>query len=159
MHLFTLIGALAVLLCGIEGARILNQRSEREVFLIDSYISLVRYITVQIDCFAMPIGEILKSCDEDLLRVCGASKEDGVTDLLTLFSHCELSDKDARSVLFDFCSGFGKSYLGEQLKRCEVCVSMLEKRKEELNKELPKKKKLNFTLCVSGALCVIIVLI
>ena len=157
MHLFTLIGTATILACGIEGARRLNGMAQKEVSLIDAYVTLVRYITVQIDCFARPIGDILKNCDKKILETCGIQNE--ASDLFELFSCCELSDKDALSIFGSFCSEFGKSYLDEQLKRCEICVSSLEKRKEELSSELQKKKKVNFTLCISGAICLIILLL
>ena len=159
MHLFTLAGATIVALCGIEGAARLGRAAQRDIERVDAYITLLRYIRMQIDCFARPISEILTRCEGELLTSCGVPEGERVSDILTLFSFCEVSDKEARGIISDFCADFGRNYLGEQLKRCDFSIGVLEERRAALMEELPKKKKLSATLCVSAALAIIILLI
>ena len=95
---------------------------------------------------------MLRSCGitharEEANELCDVLFVDGIKDMAT------------KKILSDFCSDFGTGYLEEQLKRCDVCIVSLEQRRNELSSELPSKQKLYATLCISGALALIILLI
>ena len=109
--------------------------------------------------FALPIGEIFQGCSRELLRSCGWRKEECPRSTEELFACCKINDKEARRIISEFCSDFGRNYREEELKRCDFCITALEKCRERLTGEVPNKKKLNLTLCLSSALALIILLI
>ena len=159
MLFYSITGASMILLCGIELSRRLNRSAKQILDEADRYIVLLRYIRSQIDCFALPINEILKRADSALLKGCGWADGPPPTSLHILFNSSEIKDEKIKSVLTEFSEDFGKSYLEDQLRRCDHFLSLLEERRNIIAKELPSKKKLNSTLCISGALALIILLI
>ena len=159
MLLYKALGAIVIFVCGIETARRLNTRLTGENERIEKYILLLRYIKAQIDCFALPIGEILARADKKLLAGCGWRCESAPSSLEQMLSVADIGDRDAQGILLEFCKDFGKSYLDDQIRRCDHYISLLEERRDTLGKDIPRKKKLNRTLCISGALALIILLI
>ena len=159
MQFFTVAGAIVVLLCALECARRLNKSADADLCTVDAYLSLLRYARSQIDMYALPVGEIFARCSRELLGSCGWLDERTPESFDELFSSCEISDKEARNIVFEFCSEFGKNYREEELRRCDFAINALEGCRERIFSELAKKKKLNITLCLSGALALIILLI
>ena len=159
MQFYAVVGAILVLLAGLEGARRLNRSAEEDLARVDAYLSLLKYVRTQIDCYALPIGEIFGRCSEELLYTCGWSQKGSPSTVDELFSCNKISDKEAKNVIFEFCSDFGRSYREEQLKRCDSCINSLEKCRERLAGEVPNKKKLNLTLCLSASAALIILLL
>ena len=159
MQFYTVAGAILVVLCGLEGARRLNKSLEADLVCVDAYVCLFRYVRSQIDCYALPIGEIFERADAELLFACGWRREEAPRALDELFSCCFVSDKEAKSVISEFCSDFGRNYREEQLKRCDACITALERCRERLEGEAPDKKKLNLTLllCASAALVILLI--
>ena len=159
MLLYKALGAIVIFVCGIETARRINAKISGENEKLEKYILLLRYIKAQIDCFALPIGEILAKADESLLFGCGWRREGAPTSLEEMLTGAALGDGVSQGILLEFCKDFGKSYLDDQIRRCDHYISLLEERRDILGKDIPRKKKLNSTLCISGALALIILLI
>ena len=157
--LYSLAGAVVIFVCGIEISKRLNAKISKDHERIEKYILLLRYIKAQIDCFALPICDILKRVDKELLFGCGWEGDIPPCSLEEMLKEASVEDDDARSILLEFCKDFGKSYLEDQIRRCDHYIALLEDRRDVLNKDLPRKKKLNSTLCISGALAIIILLI
>ena len=148
-----------IFMCGIEISRRLNEKISRDHQRIEKYILLLRYIRSQIDCFALPICDILERADKALLAGCGWEREEPPSSVEDMLGEASVEDEGARGILLEFCKDFGKSYLDEQIRRCDHFISLLDERRNALAKDLPRKKKLNSTLCISGAVAVIILLI
>lgn len=159
MQIFSLIGAMIIAWCGIEGARRLNHQVQSDINIIDAYVVLLRYVRAQIDCYALPISDIFHRCDRELLFLCGWSMEEGPKNFKELFLCSYIRDKMARSIISEFCADFGQNYRDEQLKRCDVCISSLEVCRERMASEVWNRKKLNLTLCLSGSFALIILLV
>lgn len=145
--------------CGIESARRLNYKAQADINMIEAYLSLLRYTRGQIDCYALPIGDIFEKCDGERLWACGWREPVHPRGFDELFLCSNINDKTTRDVVLEFCSDFGQNYREEQLKRCDFCISALESRKDELLSRLSDKKKLNLALCLSASLAVIILLV
>lgn len=156
---YSLAGAVVIFMCGIEMSRRINEKISADHQRIEKYILLLRYIRSQIDCFALPICDILWRADRALLTGCGWEKEDPPSSIEDMVREASVEDEGARGILLEFCKDFGKSYLEEQIRRCDHYIALLDERRNALNKDLPRKKKLNSTLCISGAIAVIILLI
>ena len=159
MLLYKALGAIVIFVCGIETARRLNARLTGENERTEKYILLLRYIKVQIDCFALPIGEILARTEGSLLAGCGWRSESAPTSLDEMLTEAGLGDRTSQGILLEFCKDFGRSYLDEQIRRCDHYITLLEERQVSVGKDIPRRKKLNSTLCISGALALIILLI
>ena len=93
------------------------------------------------------------------MRGCGWGEDAPACSFDELLHKAEISDGEARAILLEFCKDFGNSYLDDQIRRCDHYVSLLEGRRDALFRDLPRRKKLCATLCISGALAVIILLI
>lgn len=137
----------------------LNKGASLALTQTEAHIALLRYIRAQVECFALPVAKILSSCERGLLEECGWQGENTPKTLTEFFSECEIYDPQSEKVLGDFANGFGKSYRDESVKECDYYISLLLQRAEEMSLELPRKKKLNTTLCVCGALAVVILFI
>ena len=159
MQFYTAIGAIVIAWCGLEGARRLNRRVQSDICVIDAYISLLRYIRTQIDCYALPIGEIFEKCDWSLLSLCGWERKDTPSEFKELFFHSNIRDKMTRDIISEFSADFGRNYRDEELKRCEGCIAALEAERVRLATEMPNRKKLNLTLCLSASLALIILFV
>ena len=127
--------------------------------MIEAYLSLLRYIRAQIDCYALPIGDIFEKCDGERLMACGWRETLAPNGFDELFLCSNINDKTARDIILEFCADFGQNYREEQLKRCDFCISALESRREDLFLRLTDKKKLNLALCLSASVAVIILLV
>ena len=159
MQFFTVAGAIVVALCGLEGARRLNKSADADLEGVSAYLSLLRYTRTQIDLYALPVSEIFERCSPELLFLCGWHEERAPSSFDELFECCKISDKEAKSAIMEFCTGFGRNYREEELRRCDASVALLTRCYERLFSEMTSKKKLNFTLCLSGSLALIILLI
>ena len=159
MLLYSIAGACLILACGAEASRRLNNAASKKVRAADNYLSLLRYVKSQVDCYAMPINEILKRADPALLEGCGWRGEDPPRTLSELVSNAPVGERAIEGILLEFSEDFGNSYLYDQIRRCDHFIALLEERRDSLARELPSKRKLNSTLCISGALALIILLI
>ncbi len=142
--------ALGGAFCGF----IMNQSEVAKCEQSDALIRFLRYVKNQVDCYALPSDEILSLCDSSLLEACGFYNCSSPCSFERLALDCEIYDGECARLVREFLCGFGKSYREEQLKECERYISSLEKRRDHLFSELPKKKKVNGVICIASALCV-----
>ena len=153
------VGALILALSGIGGAAWLNRSASSVLVQIEGWQRLLRFIKLQIDCFSLPVSVILERCDRATLRACGYVSDLPARGLGELWERCSVQDEQTREIVRGFVSEFGKGYREEQLRSCDYYLSLLEQRRGTVAAQLPGKKKRNATLCVSGALAVVILLI
>ena len=113
---------------------------------------------MRIDCFSMPISEILSACDRRIYRDCGYFG-DIPACISDLANGCKIRDGEAYAVFFDFASEFGRGYREEQIRACDYYSALLEERRKILAHSLPQRKKRNSTLILSGALAAAVLLI
>ncbi len=156
------LGALFLVLSAFEAARTLSRTYELEILTIEGYIELIRQVRTEVDIYALPIDEILKRCDGELLLRCGKEEDKTPEDLISLFSGAggkRIKDKVAYKEIFEFCSDFGHNYREEELKRCDASIAMLEARRDVLRGDVHNKKKMSYTLALSAAAALVILLI
>ena len=158
MEWYRLVGALLLGVSGVSGAYWLNRSSSAVLAQMEQWQTLLRYVKLQVDCFSLPASTILSRCDPALLRACGYERPGAPKSFEELLSGCYIRDAKAGEILRGFAAEFGKSYREEQLRGCEYYLTLLGQRRDAVAAQLPGKKKLNATLCVSGALAVVILL-
>ena len=118
MQFYTVIGSVIIAWCGIESAKRLNREIQRDIRIVDAYLSLLRYIRTQIDLYALPIGEIFEKCDKAMLFSCGWKGEELPKDFRELFLCGNIRDKMTKEIISEFCADFGRNYREEELKKC-----------------------------------------
>lgn len=152
-------GALFLFLSGTLLASHLNGELARRRTQAAAIEEWLRFVRGQIDCFAMPISDILLISGRETLCECGYFADVMPNDFFEFLESAEIYDGDIEEALRELGASFGGCYREEQLRACERCIEAVSQRRQEMSAEIPKKKKLNATLCVSAALAVAILLL
>ena len=156
MLAYKLMGAALIALSGGLCAYRLNKRASDVYCRTAALCRLLTYVKNEIECFALPISQILSRADRELLLACGHVGKNAPQSLSELCGSIRWADRETRELMERFCSEFGRCYKDEQVQRCAYFLSELDERKRALEKELPSRKKLNSTLCLSGSLALLI---
>lgn len=119
---------------------------------------LLEFLRLQVECFALPVGEILSRVDRELLFGCGWRREEPPRSLSELFGAASSLDKESRRILGELALSFGKGYREEQVRLCDGAERQLRAHTERLRQSLEGKKRVNLTLCVAGATAFVILL-
>lgn len=159
MSLLRMIGAVAVVVSGIYAAYLFNSGTRQILKQTESFISLLRFLRSQIECFALPLPQALGRCPTEILQGCGYYGNEVPISGKQFISECYISDDHVRRDVERFFSEAGKGYREEQLNLCDYCISLLEERRVSLASQLPMKIKVNSALSIAGAVAVVILLI
>lgn len=152
-----LLGAMMILSVGIVSALISVQYEKRRLTVVDGWIDLILYIRGQIDCYLMPIDDILSGGDRALFEACMSPTN--AADLPAILKSSQIYlDGDAKRILESFVRQIGAGYREEQLKRCDFFVSSLRTQRERIATQLPMRVRLCATLCICIALATAILL-
>jgi len=156
--IFKTLGCAFILGSGIFAGNLLNRADTEKLRQLDSIISLLKFIRLQIDYYCVPIKEIFSRAEPSLLIACGTNKTpESFRELLDTLS--PPPDSDIKSILISFSNELGGSYREEQLKSCDYHINRLTEIRGTLTKEAEKRKKLNRVLPFSIAAAIIILLI
>lgn len=159
MSIAKIMGAALVIIGGALLSLTLNKRADMESELDYGWLAMLRYIKNQVDCFSLPITEILKKCDGELFKRCGFGDGEPPKDICSLMSGASFSDKETERMLKEFFGSFGRFYRDEQVAQCQKYISMLESHTESKRRQLPVRKKLNTTLIMSVSIAIAILLL
>ncbi len=157
MTILRIFGAVILTLSGIAAAYALNTSAKNGLSQTEAFISFLRFLRSEIECFSMPVPRALARCPREILAECGC--EDADTDLRGFLQRCAVFDGATVELMNRFCDDVGKGYRDEQLALCDYYISLLDERRRELFAALPARKKRNSALCLAGALALVIVLI
>ena len=151
------LGALLILSVGVFAAFVSVQYEKRRLTVVDGWIDLILYIRGQIDCYLLPIEDILSSGDRALLEACMSPSN--AADLPAILASCEIYlDGDAKRTLESFVREIGAGYREEQIKRCDFFIASLRTQREKIAASLPLRVRLCATLCFCLALATAILL-
>jgi hypothetical protein len=151
------LGALLIVAVGIFAAFVSVQYEKKRLGVVDGWIDLILYIRGQIDCYLMPIDDILSGGDRALLEACMSPAN--AADLPAILASCEIYlDGDAKRILDSFVREIGAGYREDQLKRCDYFISSLRAQRERIAASLPLRTRLCATLCICIALATAILL-
>ena len=112
-----------------------------------------------IECYSMPIGQILKKIEPSVFEICGYKGDGTPCDLLDLAENSSVSDKESFEIFFAFAKDFGKEYRKDELLRCSMFLERMRSREQKLLKEAAKKKKVVLTVSLCVAMAIVILLI
>ena len=135
----------------------LNRRASVSLERVDAWMSLLTHIKNEIECFSMPVGEILRKTDMSILEGCGYGGAKPPKDMSELILRSDFSDEECKKIVSNFTSEFGRCYRDEQVRRCEYYISRLDGVRTKISEQLPSKRKLNLTLCIAGSLAIAII--
>lgn len=133
----------------------LNKAEGARLEQTEGLIALIKFLRTQIDCFSMPVGEALSRCPREVLDRC-VSVGGRLSSAEELCEKLKTNDRQTRCIMEQLCRQIGRGYRAEQLALCDGICEQLEQRRGALAQQLPLKKKRNSTLCVSGALVLVI---
>ncbi len=151
-----LCGVCCLLGTGILAAAFSVREQKRRLSVPDGWITLIRYMRSEIDCFLTPVEEILRASQSPLLAFC--KTEEAIT-LPVLFHATEryLSEEAGR-ILASFLKESGTLYREEQIKRCDDCLSGLTRERERVFAALPGSLRVSVALSLALPLGVAILL-
>lgn len=150
MLVFKLAGAALLIICGGLTGRALCESSEVALCRTEGFISLLKYIRNQIDCYLMPVDKILSGCPADILDSCGACP--GIRSFTELLETCDGKlPPDTAALLEKFAAELGTTYRDTQLKLCDYYINKLTAERDKLQSEAPAHRKMIMTLCICVA--------
>lgn len=151
------LGALLILSVGIFAAFVSVQYEKKRLSVVDGWIDLILYIRGQIDCYLMPLDNILSGGDRALFEACMSPSN--AADLPAILDASQIYlDGDSRHTLESFVREIGSGYREEQLKRCDFFISSLRTQRERIATALPLRTRLCATLCICLSLATAILL-
>ena len=156
-----LMGSLVLLLAGGYVSLSITRFEKRRLRVLDGYISLIYYIKGQIDCYAMPLSDILASADPAILAAClGLDRTEGylppaLTGDRPITSMVEESrlylEPEVERLLTTLTGELGSTYRAEQVARCDHYLSALTRERRKLGDSLPARLRAVCTLCLCSA--------
>lgn len=148
MLLIKLLGGGLILSAGSFAAYSAVRFEKRKLSVIDGWIDLIFHIRSQIDCYLMPLDEILACTDREILKACMCQTPHPSLSTLLESSSPYISNESKR-LLSSFVKEIGGSYREEQLRRCDYYINTLRIIREKIADDLPARQK----LCIALSLC------
>ena len=149
-------GAIFIMVAGIVLSSSLCAADERDINSTDALLAIVKFTKNQIDCFGIPVGEIFKRCDPELLEKCSVYAVPA--DFDDFIARAKFSN-ETEKIITEFSSEFGSNYREGQLKSCDYCIARLSERLAADRENYKKNKKLYRAICLSAATGIIILVI
>ena len=160
--LLKILGSGILLLAGGYVSLAIVAFERRRLRVLDGYISLIYYIKGQIDCYALPLTDILASVDPTILLACLGVDTGALRLSAEPPETCDLTDMVRQSRLYlqpeserlltTMTGELGTTYRAEQVRRCEYYLSALTEERCKLYETLPGRLRTTCTLCLCCAL-------
>lgn len=152
-----ILGVVFLLAVGGYCAFFTTNQEKSKLTVINAWIELLYEIRNQIDCFSVPLPQILMHADRALLEKLGAKNNcRDAKELLDASS--PFLDKDTKKLLEDFAKEIGTTYRTEQVKRCDHYLTALESHRDKIKQTLPLRLKMLTTLHLCACLGAVILL-
>ncbi len=156
MHFFKWLGIGVILCCGIMAGLSFAAFERRRLTQAEGFLSLLRLIRLQIDCFCTPVARILAECDGEVLAACGAVDRPADFAALLNGSKLYLSEEICR-LLGELAGRLGGSYREEQLRCLDYYIARLAPYCDTLRADLPRRERM--ALFLPPALSVALILL
>lgn len=160
--LLKLLGTLILIIAGGYVSLTVSRFERRRLDVLDGYISLIYYIKGQIDCYAMPLPDIIARADPALLAAClGVDPNQPIpaAPLPTLLQESRLYlDPESERLLTSFTGELGTTHRTEQVARCDHYIQALTAERQKLHTTLPARLRTSATLTLACTLCLAILL-
>ncbi len=156
------VGAVVILSSAVFWSASQKKKDGERLRRLEAQIAFVRFIRDRIDRYLSPITEILRDCDEGVLRGVCIGCEDGecmdVQALRVLLRSGEYY-ADGGEIMDSFLSSLGSSYREGEIAGCDICLRELSAVYDKFEKELPRERKGRCVLALCLAAGIVIILI
>ncbi len=168
--IYKLIGSIVLVLASGYVTLAVRRFEHRRLRVLDGYISLIYYIKGQIDCYAMPLGEILARVDPRILGDClGLERAvpysfrpgdpGGEPPLPAMVRESRLYlEPESERLLSTFAGELGSVYRAEQVARCDYYITALIEERRRLYETMPARLRTCSTLCLCCAIGAVVLL-
>ena len=158
-----IVGSLLLILAGGYVTLSVRRFEHRRLRVLDGYVSLLYYVKGQIDCYAMPIRDILSRADPAVVADClgldsfrlsgeinGMSEDPLSLPAMVRESRLYLEPETER-LLTTFTGELGSVYRAEQVNRCDYYIRALTEERRKLYETMPARIRTASTLCICCA--------
>ncbi len=163
--IWKLVGGILLFFAGGYLSVAVTRFERRRLSVLDAYLSLLHYIKGQIDCYAMPLRDILAGCDPTLLSAClGEDGPEAARALLPRLLAASPSpleafvhesrvylDPETERLLGTFAHELGRTHRADQVARCTHYITLLTEERRRLLEALPTRTRVGATLCLCAA--------
>ena len=155
--LIKVIGSALLALAGAVSAISICRYHRRRLDTLDGFISLIHYIKGQVDCYALPIGEILSRLPAEIFYDCNCPE--GADSIDEIVAECRIYlEEESLRLVEAFASEFGSTFREEQLRRCDHYISSLGAERRVLAEDVIKRSRVGSALWVCSSLAILILL-
>ena len=162
MLLVKAVGASVMLSSAVLWSAAQKKKDEVRLKRLESQIAFVRFIRDRIDRYLAPITDILRDCDDEVLRgVCIGCENTECMDVQALRVLLRSGEyySDGGEIMDEFLSSLGSSYREGEIAGCDFCLRELGALYEKLARELPRERKGRCVLALCLAAGIVIILI
>lgn len=152
-----LIGGMIVVISSIFVALSHRRFQGTRLKTLDGFIALLMYIKGQVDCYALPLYEILMSIPPEILCDCNCPEGVESLDELIYESKIYLEEESLR-LLEAFSVEFGSTFREEQLRRCDFYLNALVEERKRLSDDVIKRSRVGSALSICSSLGLLILL-
>lgn len=153
--IYKIIGCVILFIAGGYVSLSVVRFERRRLRVLDGYISLIYYIKGQIDCYALPIMDILQRADPSLIAACLGLEGDtlpSVTPLPLMVEESRLYlEPESERLLSTFTGELGSTQRSEQVARCDYYIEALTEERKRLRDTLPARLRVTGVLCMCCA--------
>lgn len=155
--LIKIIGSVIVAAVAVTLALSHSRYGERRLRTLDGFISLLFYIKGQIDCYALPLSDILESLPVKIYSDCNTPEGAVALDDMIDNSRIYLNEESER-LLEAFAAEFGSTFRKEQMRRCDHYVSALSEQRRQLFTEVERSRRVGSAIWICSSLCLLILM-
>ena len=150
MPILKILGVILIFGAGVAAAESYILFEKKKIAVLDGWTDLIRYIRLQIDCFLMPLPEILAGADRALLSACNCERRE--KSLCGVYrSSQRYLDRDSRRLLCSFLREIGSGYREEQLRRCDHYIASISSVRARRAEEFPARRRITVAICLCSA--------
>lgn len=157
MTILKLLGVALILGAGASAASLAVRFEKRKIAVLAGWADLIRYIRAQVDCYLLPLPQILERADRALYESCFCRQPH--PDLTAVYHSSQLYlDAEAKRLLSSFVREFGYGTREELLRRSDYYAGELWRLREKRMDGFPAKSRVIFAVCTGAAILISILL-
>lgn len=157
MTILKIPGVLLILGAGFAAASFAIRFEKRKIAVLAGWADLIRYIRSQVECYLLPLPQIMERADPALLEACLCPGTH--PDLTSVYSASQIYlDAEARRLLSAFVREFGYETREELLRRSDYYGTALGHIRAKRMEEYPSRSRVIFAVCIGTAILISILL-
>ena len=152
-------GVILILGAGAASASLAIRFEKRKIAVLAGWADLIRYIRAQVDCYLLPLPQILARADKTLLEACFCKRPPPDPDLTAIYHSSQVYlDTEAKRLLASFVREFGYETREELLRRSDYYMGELCRLREKRLEEFAPRSRVIVAVCMGAAILISIIL-